>query len=281
MTKIADGGRFNVDDRSGRNVYFGVREHAMGAVLNGMALHGGVRPYGGTFLIFSDYMRPSIRLAAIMGQNPIYLFSHDSIGLGEDGPTHQPIETLTALRAIPNMRVIRPADANDTVQAWREAIKRQDGPTAIVLTRHGVPVFDRSTLGSALGLVSGGYVLAEASGGKPDVVLMASGSEVSIVMEAKELLEKDGTATRVVNMACLEMFAAQDQKYRDSVLPPDVPRLAVEAAHPMSWYRWIGDRGDVMGIERFGESAPWKDLYAHFGFTPGNVMERAKQLLRE
>ena len=279
MTKIADGGRFNVDDRSGRNVYFGVREHAMGAVLNGMALHGGVRPYGGTFLIFSDYMRPSIRLAAIMGQNPIYLFSHDSIGLGEDGPTHQPIETLTALRAIPNMRVIRPADANDTVEAWREAIKRRDGPTAIVLTRQSVPVFDRATLGSALGLVSGGYVLAEASGGKPDVVLMASGSEVSIVMEAKELLEKDGTATRVVNMPCLEMFAAQDQKYRNGVLPPDVPRLAVEAAHPMSWYRWIGDRGDVMGIERFGKSAPWKDLYAHFGFTPDNVVERAKQLL--
>ncbi len=279
MTKIAEGGHFNVDDRAGRNMYFGVREHAMGAVLNGMALHGGVRPFGGTFLIFSDYMRPSIRLAAIMGQNPIYLFSHDSIGLGEDGPTHQPIETLTALRAIPNMRVIRPADANDTVQAWREAIKRHDGPTAIVLTRQGVPVFDRSTLGSALGLVSGGYVLAEASGGKPDVVLMASGSEVSIVMEAKELLEKDGTATRVVNMACLEVFAAQDQKYRDDVLPPDVPRLAVEAAHPMSWYRWIGDRGDVMGIERFGESAPWKDLYADFGFTPDKVVERAKQLL--
>ncbi len=251
----------------------------MGAVLNGMALHGGVRPYGGTFLIFSDYMRPSIRLAAIMGQNPIYLFSHDSIGLGEDGPTHQPIETLTALRAIPNMRVIRPADANDTVEAWREAIKRRDGPTAIVLTRQSVPVFDRATLGSALGLVSGGYVLAEASGGKPDVVLMASGSEVSIVMEAKELLEKDGIATRVVNMPCLEMFAAQDQKYRNGVLPPDVPRLAVEAAHPMSWYRWIGDRGDVMGIERFGESAPWKDLYAHFGFTPDNVVERARQLL--
>jgi transketolase len=279
MTKLEDGGDFGADNYAGRNLYFGVREHAMGAVLSGMALHGGVRPYGGTFLIFSDYMRPSIRLAAMMGKSPIYLFSHDSIGLGEDGPTHQPIGTLAALRSIPNMRVIRPADANEVVEAWREAIKRQDGPTAIVLTRQGVPVLDRSQLGSAAGLARGGYVLAEASGAKPDVVLMASGSEVSIALAARDMLEQAGTATRVVNMPCLELFAEQTQSYRDEVLPLGVPKLAIEAAHPMPWYRWVGDRGDVIGIERFGESAPAKDLFLHFGFTPERVVERARALL--
>ena len=279
MTKLEDGGDFGADNYAGRNLYFGVREHAMAAVLSGMALHGGVRPYGGTFLIFSDYMRPAIRLAAMMGQSPIYLFSHDSIGLGQDGPTHQPIGTLAALRSIPNMRVIRPADANDVVEAWREAIKRQDGPTAIVLTRQGVPVLDRSQLGSAAGLARGGYVLAEASGAKPDVVLLASGSEVSIALAARDTLEQAGTATRVVNMPCLELFAEQTQSYRDDVLPLGVPKLAIEAAHPMPWYRWVGDRGDVMGMERFGESAPVKDVFPHFGFTPERVVERARALL--
>ncbi len=279
MTKIEDGGDFGADNYAGRNLYFGVREHAMGAALSGMALHGGVRPYGGTFLIFSDYMRPSIRLAAMMGKSPIYLFSHDSIGLGEDGPTHQPIGTLAALRSIPNMWVIRPADANDVVEAWRGAIKRQDGPTAIVLTRQGVPVLDRSQLGSAVGLARGGYVLAEASGAEPDVVLMASGSEVSIALAARDTLEQAGTATRVVNMPCLELFAEQTRSYRDEVLPLGVPKLAIEAAHPMPWYRWVGDRGDVIGLERFGESAPAKDLFRHFGFTPERVVERARALL--
>ena len=279
MTKLEDGGDFGADNYAGRNLYFGVREHAMGAMLSGMALHGGVRPYGGTFLIFSDYMRPAIRLAAMMGVSPIYLFSHDSIGLGEDGPTHQPIGTLAALRSIPNMWVIRPADANDVVEAWREAIKRQDGPTAIVLTRQGVPVLDRGQLGSAAGLARGGYVLAQASGAKPDVVLMASGSEVSIALAARDTLEQAGTATRVVNMPCLELFAEQIQSYRDEVLPLGVPKLAIEAAHPMPWYRWVGDRGDVMGMERFGESAPVKDLFPHFGFTPERVVERARALL--
>jgi len=279
MTKLEDGGDFGADNYAGRNLYFGVREHAMAAVLSGMALHGGVRPYGGTFLIFSDYMRPAIRLAAMMGVSPIYLFSHDSIGLGEDGPTHQPIGTLAALRSIPNMRVIRPADANDVVEAWREAIKRQDGPTAIVLTRQSVPVLDRAQLGSAAGLARGGYVLAEASGARPDVVLLASGSEVSIALAARDTLEQAGTATRVVNMPCLELFAEQTQSYRDDVLPLGVPKLAIEAAHPMPWYRWVGDRGDVMGMERFGESAPVKDLFPHFGFTPERVVERARALL--
>ncbi|MCH8146083.1 MAG: transketolase, partial [Gemmatimonadetes bacterium] len=226
-----------------------------------------------------DYMRPAIRLAAMMGVSPIYLFSHDSIGLGEDGPTHQPIGTLAALRSIPNMRVIRPADANDVVEAWREAIKRQDGPTAIVLTRQGVPVLDRGQLGSAAGLARGGYVLAQASGAKPDVVLLASGSEVSIALAARDTLEQAGTATRVVNMPCLELFGEQTQSYRDDVLPLGVPKLAIEAAHPMPWYRWVGDRGDVMGMERFGESAPVKDLFPHFGFTPERVVERARALL--
>ncbi len=279
MTKLEDGGDFGADNYAGRNLHFGVREHAMAAMLSGMALHGGVRPYGGTFLIFSDYMRPAIRLAAVMGKSPIYLFSHDSIGLGEDGPTHQPIGTLAALRSIPNMRVIRPADANDVVEAWREAIKRQDGPTAIVLTRQGVPVLDRSQLGSAAGLARGGYVLAQASGAKPDVVLLASGSEVSIALGARDILEQAGTATRVVNMPGLELFAEQTQSYRDEVLPLGVPKLAIEAAHPMPWYRWVGDRGDVIGMERFGESAPGKDLFPHFGFTPERVVERARALL--
>jgi transketolase len=279
MTKLEEAADFGAQDYTGRNLYFGVREHAMAAVMNGTALHGGVRPYGGTFLIFADYMKPAIRLAAMMGQCPIYLFSHDSIGLGEDGPTHQPVETLTALRSIPNLWVIRPADANDVVEAWREAIKRQDGPTAIVLTRQGVPVLDRSHLGAAAGLARGGYVLAEASGGSPDVVLMASGSEVSVVLAAREALEQQGTATRVVNLPCLETFAEQPDRYRDEILPPGLPKVAVEAGHPMSWYRWVGDRGAVMGIEGFGASAPSKDLFVHFGLTPERVVERAQALL--
>jgi transketolase len=279
MTKLEKAADFGARDFTGRNLYFGVREHAMGAVMNGMALHGGVRPYGGTFLIFADYMKPAIRLAAMMGQCPIYLFSHDSIGLGEDGPTHQPVETLTALRSIPNLRVIRPADANDVVEAWREAIKRQDGPTAIVLTRQGVPVLDRSRLGAASGLARGGYVLAEATGGSPDIVLMASGSEVSVVLAARDTLEQAGRKTRVVNLPCLETFAEQSDEYRAQVLPPGVPRVAVEAGHPMSWYRWVGDRGVVMGIEGFGTSAPAKDLFPHFGLTPERVVERAQALL--
>jgi transketolase len=277
-TRLHEGGEMGPRDLAGRNIYFGVREHAMGAVLNGMALHGGVRPFAGTFLIFSDYMKPALRLAAMMGQAPIYLYSHDSIGLGEDGPTHQPVETLAALRCIPNMRVIRPADANEVVEAWRVAILRRDGPTAIVLTRQGVPILDRSRLGNARELARGGYVLAEASGGEPDLVLLASGSEVSVVLAAREELERQDTATRVVSMPCMELFAAQTEDYRLEVLPPGIPRLAVEAAHPMPWYRWVGE-GGVLGMESFGESAPAKVLFAHFGFTPGAVVERARALL--
>ena len=280
MTKLDAAGAFGADNYSGRNIYFGVREHAMAAVINGMVLHGGVRPYGGTFLIFADYMRPALRLSAMMGLPVIYVFSHDSIGLGEDGPTHQPIETLAALRAIPNAVVIRPGDANDVVEAWRVALERRDGPTAIVLTRQGVPVFDRAGLGQASGVARGGYVLAEASDERPAIILIASGSEVSLAMSARDILEQDGVSTRVVNMASMELFAAQPQAYRDEVLPPKSrKRLAVEAAHPMPWYRWVGDEGDILGIERFGASAPGKDLFVRFGFTAERVAERAKALL--
>jgi transketolase len=280
MTKLDAAGDFGADDYSGRNIYFGVREHAMAAVMNGMVLHGGVRPYGGTFLIFADYLRPAIRLSAMMGLPVIYVFSHDSIGLGEDGPTHQPIETLAALRSIPNVVVLRPADANDVVEAWRVALERRDGPTVIVLTRQEVPVFDRAELGEASGVACGGYVLAEANGERPAIILMASGSEVSLAMAARDILERDGVSTRVVNMASMELFAAQPQAYRDEVLPPNArKRLAVEAAHPMPWYRWVGDEGDILGIERFGASAPAKDLFVRFGFTAERVAERARTLL--
>lgn len=263
----------------GHNIHFGIREHAMGAVLNGMALHGGIRPYGGTFLVFSDYMRPSIRLAAMMGLDVIYIFTHDSIGLGEDGPTHQPIEMLASLRAIPNLTVVRPADACETVEAWRLAMGHRGGPVALVLTRQNVPVLDRSRLTPADGLARGGYVLADASEGGPEAVIMASGSEVSLALEARQMLAADGLEVRVVSMPSMELFAAQPQSYRDEVLPPALTlRLAVEAAHPQPWYRWAGDRGAVMGIERFGASAPYQSLFREFGFTADAVAERVRAM---
>jgi transketolase len=267
------------DELSGRNVHFGIREHAMGAVLNGMALHGGLRPYGGTFLVFSDYMRPSIRLAAMMGLGVVYVFTHDSIGLGEDGPTHQPIEMLASLRAIPNLTVVRPADASETVEAWRLAVGRRDGPVALVLTRQKVPVLDRSLLAPADGLARGGYVLADAPDGRPAAVILASGSEVSLALEARQLLAADGLEVRVVSMPSMELFAAQPQSYREEVLPPEpAARLAVEAAHPQPWYRWVGDSGEVMGIERFGASAPYQRLFREFGFTADAVAERVRAM---
>jgi transketolase len=265
--------------RAGRNFHFGVREHGMGAVLNGIALHRGFICYGGTFLIFSDYMRPSIRLAALTHLKPIYVFTHDSIGLGEDGPTHQPIEQLAALRAIPNMTVIRPSDAGEVVEAWRAAIVHERGPVALVLTRQKVSVLDRTKYAPAAGLHRGGYVLADAPGGKPDVVLMGTGSEVELVLAAYEHLTADGRRLRAVSMPCLEYFAKQPQSYRDSVLPPGVPRVAVEAAAPQSWYRWVGDRGAVVGLERFGASAPYQRLYQELGPTVETVIARAKELL--
>jgi len=263
----------------GRNFHFGVREHGMAAVVNGILLHRGFIPFCGTFLIFSDYMRPSIRLAALSHLRPIYVFTHDSIGLGEDGPTHQPIEQLAALRAIPNMTVIRPADASEVVEAWRAAILQKGGPVALVLTRQKVSVVDRSKYAPAAGLHRGGYVLADAPGGKPEVVLMGTGSEVELVLGAYEKLKADGRRLRAVSMPCLEYFAQQAQSYRDSVLPPGVPRVAIEAAAPQSWYRWVGEGGTILGIERFGASAPYQRVYQELGLTVDRVVDAAQRLL--
>ena len=260
-----------------RNFHFGVREHGMAAALNGIVLHGGFIPFGGTFLIFSDYMRPSIRLAALTHLKPIYVFTHDSIGLGEDGPTHQPIDQLAALRAIPNMTVIRPADPTEVVEAWRAAVTHRNGPVALVLTRQKVAVVDRTKYAPAAGLHRGGYVLAGSN--DPDVVLMGTGSEVEIVLGAYEKLTADGRRPVAVSMPCLEYFAKQSQSYRDSVLPPGVPRIAVEAAAPLSWYRWVGEHGVILGIERFGESAPYQRIYREFGLTVENVVKTANELL--
>ena len=270
-----------------RNVHFGIREHVMGAILNGLALHGGVRPVGSTFLIFSDYMRPPMRLAAMTHLPVIYVFTHDSIGLGEDGPTHQPIEQLTALRAIPNLVVIRPADPTETVEAWRTAMLTRTGPVALVLTRQKVAVIDRTKYAPANGLRLGGYVLADAdtggmggAGGGAAIILMASGSEVELVLGAYERLSAEGLAVRVVSMPSMELFARQPQEYRDAVLTPAVgARLAVEAAAPQPWYRWVGDQGVVMGIERFGASAPYQRIYQEFGLTVENVVRSAMELL--
>ncbi len=277
-TIVKDAPSISADDYSGRNYHFGIREHGMGAVMNGMSVHGGVIPYGATFLIFSDYMRPAIRLASIMKLHVIYVYTHDSIGLGEDGPTHQPIEQLSTLRAIPDFTLIRPADASETAEAWRTALKHK-GPVALVLTRQKLGFIDRTKFGAASGLAKGGYVLADSPGGAPQVVMMSSGSEVGLIMEAQQKLEAEGIRTRAVSMPSHELFAAQSQEYRDSVLPPAVKRIAMEAAHPMSWYRWVGDDGAVLGLERFGASAPYKELYEHLELTVAKLVETAKRLV--
>jgi transketolase len=278
-TEIKGSPSFSAHERTGRNLHFGIREHAMGAALSGMSLHGGIIPYGATFLIFSDYMRPSIRLASMMGRHVIYVFTHDSIGLGEDGPTHQPIETLAALRAIPGLTVIRPADSAETVEAWRAAILHR-GPVALALTRQKVAFLDRSRYQPQEGLARGAYILRDSLGGAPQIVLLASGSEVQIAAEAQSRLEKDGVYVRLVSAPSLELFAQQPASYRDLVLPPDVPRIAVEAAAPMSWYRWVGTRGVILGLERFGASAPYERIYQGLGLTPERVVEEARTLLR-
>ena len=267
-------------DYTGRNLHFGVREHGMGATLNGMAAHGGVIPFGSTFLIFSDYVRPSIRLAALMELGVIYVFTHDSIGLGEDGPTHQPVEQLAALRAIPRLIVIRPGDANETAVAWRVAVENRACPVALVLTRQNVPTFDRSQFAPADGLRQGAYILADAPGGKPDIILIGTGSEVSLVVAAREKLAAQKIQARVVSMPSWELFDQQPQAYRDTVLPKSVrARLSVEAALPQGWHRYVGDGGDVIGIERFGASAPGNVVMEKFGFTVSHVVERATALL--
>jgi transketolase len=265
---------------AGRNVHFGLREHAMAAALTGMALHGGLRPFGATFFSFSDYMRPSIRLAALSNARVIYIWTHDSIALGEDGPTHQPVEQLAGLRAMPNMMIIRPSDATETVEAWRIALTHTDGPVGLVLTRQKLPVLDRVKLSSASGLAQGAYVLAEAGAFPPEVILIATGSEVSLALEAHARLAGEGIRSRVVSMPCWKLFDAQPQSYRDTVLPPGVrARVSIEAAAPFGWERYVGLEGAIIGISRFGASAPGSVLMREFGFTPEHVVETAKAVL--
>ncbi|NJP05490.1 MAG: transketolase [Chloroflexaceae bacterium] len=270
----------------GRNLYYGVREHAMGGIMNGIALHGGLLPYGGTFLVFSDYMRPAIRMAALMSLQVVYVFTHDSIGVGEDGPTHQPIEHVPALRVIPNLFVMRPADATETVQAWRVALERRNGPTALILTRQGLPVLNRNgtaygrfgPLASAEGVLRGGYVLYSAP--EPQAVLIATGSEVALALQAALLLEADGMAVRVVSMPCCELFDQQDQDYRDAVLLPSVTaRVAVEAAASFGWQRYVGSQGRIVGIDTFGVSAPGAEVFRYYGLTAERVAATVKDVV--
>lgn len=270
---------FSAENKSGRNIHFGIREHAMGAVLNGMAIYGGVMPFGATFLIFSDYMRPAIRLASLMKQKVIYIFTHDSIGLGEDGPTHQPVEQLSSLRAIPNLTVLRPADANETVEAWKYAINHTGGPIALILTRQKVPVIDRNKYGSASGLKNGAYIIKE-SEKSADLILLASGSEVSLCLEAAEQLEAEGLKVRVVSFVSWELFEQQTEEYKNSVLPQNIKaRLSVEMGVSQGWKKYVGDSGECLSIESFGASAPDNVLFREYGFTKENIVKSAKKIL--
>ncbi|MCS7173719.1 MAG: transketolase [Armatimonadetes bacterium] len=274
------GGSGGSVDYRGRNLHFGVREHAMGAIANGLAAHGGVRPFAATFLVFSDYMRPSIRLAALSRLPVIYVFTHDSIFVGEDGPTHQPVEHLPSLRAIPHLLVIRPADANETAEAWRVALEYTAGPVALVLTRQPVPTLDRTRYAPASGLRRGGYVLADSRQGPPELILLASGSEVVLCVEVYERLVRRGIRARVVSLPCWELFDIQPREYREAVLPPHVERrIAVEAASPLGWERYVGCRGRIVGVDRFGASAPYPVVAERFGFTPDRVERLSLELL--
>ena len=265
---------------AGRNLHFGVREHAMGSIVNGLAAHGGLVPYASTFLVFADYMRPPIRLAAVMSLHTIYVFTHDSIALGEDGTTHQPVEQLASLRAIPGLIVIRPADANETAAAWRVAMNSLDAPVALVLTRQSVPTLDRTDLADATGLSQGAYILADAPDGNPDLILIASGSEVALILEAREQLLAKGIQVRAVSMPSWELFESQSAQYRAQVLPPSVTaRLAVEAGVSQGWHRYVGPAGDILAIDRFGASAPGETMMREFGFTAANVCARASALI--
>ncbi|HET9895984.1 MAG TPA: transketolase [Streptosporangiaceae bacterium] len=277
QTKMFPGSRY------GRTLHFGIREFGMGAICNGIALHGLTRPYGGTFLVFSDYMRPAARMAALMELPVTFVWTHDSIGLGEDGPTHQPVEHFWALRAIPRLQVIRPADANETAVAWRAILERTDRPAGLLLTRQKVPIVDRGAegIGSAAGTTRGAYVLAEADGGQPRVILIATGSEVHIALTARERLQADGIATRVVSMPCIEWFDEQDRAYRDEVLPPAVTaRVSIEAGVGLGWRQFVGDQGEIVSLEHYGASAAYEKLYAEFGLTPERVAEAARHSLR-
>src|SRR5581483_4688228 len=274
--KFEGAGEFQAGSYAGRNIHFGVREHAMGAILNGLALSN-VRPFGATFFNFSDYMKPPIRLAAIMEIPDIFIYTHDSIGLGEDGPTHQPIEQLPSLRAVPGLTVLRPADANEVVEAWKVIMQKKNEPVVLVLTRQAVPTFDRTKYASAAGLAKGAYVLADAPGGKPDVILIASGSEVQLCVEAYERLKADGVKARVVSMPSWDIFEHQEQAYRNQVLPPNVKaRVAVEQASTFGWSQYVGMQGIVLGMHTFGASAPLKELQKKFGFSPDKIVEAAR-----
>jgi len=278
-TLIAGGGDFSPENYGGRNMHFGIREHAMGSIANGMAVHGGVIPYTATFLVFYDYMRPAVRLAALMGIRVVFIFTHDSIGVGEDGPTHQPIEQVMGLRTVPNLTTFRPADATETAVAWAAAVANTHGPTAMVLTRQSLPVLDRSTYSSANGTLRGGYALWQNSE-SPDLLLIATGSEVHIALEASRTLAEQGIALRVVSMPSWELFEAQPQEYRESVLPTSVrARVSIEAGTTLGWGRYVGLDGKAIGLNRFGASAPGPELYRHFGLTPDRIVTEALQVL--
>jgi transketolase len=265
---------------AGRNIHFGIREHAMAGIATGMALHGGILPYAATFFTFSDYMRPSIRLAALSKAHVIYVWTHDSIGLGEDGPTHQPVEQLASLRAIPDLMLLRPADANETVEAWKIAVAHTEGPVGLVFTRQKLPTLDRSTLAPAAGTAKGAYVLADCAAGPPKLILIATGSEVSIALEAHNQLTREGVASRVVSMPCWDLFQAQPQSYKDMVLPPGVKaRVSVEAGSPLGWERYVGLEGAIIGLNRFGASAPGEIVMRELGFTPEHIVKVAKSIL--
>jgi transketolase len=271
---------FQKQTPEGRNFHFGVREHAMGGIINGMSVHGGLIAYGGTFLIFSDYMRPAVRLSALSEYPSIWIYTHDSIGLGEDGPTHQPVEHLAALRAIPNLVVIRPADANEVTEAWKVAISRRHGPTALILTRQTIPVLDRSVYAPASGLHRGAYILADLGNSDPELILIASGSEVSLITEVGERLASEGVNVRLVSFASWELFTTQEEVYQKQVFPPDIKaRLAVEAGVSQGWERWVGDSGGCVSVERFGASSPYKVIFEHYGFTVDNVIDKAREVL--
>ncbi len=279
-TDIKGGGSLLESNPGGRIIHFGVREHAMASLLNGMALHGGLRPFAGTFLVFSDYMRPAIRMAALMEIPVTYVFTHDSIGLGEDGPTHQPIEHLMALRAIPNLVDLRPGDPAETAVAWKVALEQDDRPAFLSLTRQGIPCLERTNADGAEALRMGGYVLQEASGGTPELILLASGSELHLAVEAREVFEGEGTPTRVVSLPSWRLFLDQDQSYRDMVLPPEVTaRVSVEAGTTLGWQRWLGSAGAAVGVDHFGASAPWQRLYQEFGITTERVVAAGRGVL--
>jgi len=264
----------------GRNFHFGVREHAMGAIVNGMAYHGGLIPYGGTFLVFSDYMRGALRISALSHLHTIWVFTHDSIGVGEDGPTHQPIEHLAALRAIPNLITLRPGDANEAVQAWKFALEHKDGPTALVLSRQGIPTLDRVTFSPAENLARGAYILADLGEGNPELILLASGTEVSLIVTAGKRLATDGIRVRLVSFPSWELFASQEKSYQEKVLPPAITtRLAVEAGVAQGWHRWVGDKGSIISVEHYGASAPQNIIYDQYGFTVENIIDRSRDLI--